>query len=56
MYFYEGAKSLGFCFGQEKINQNKKLLLRAWLNGNRFSATALPLAQPLGFPQKVNLL
>ncbi|SNR79611.1 hypothetical protein SAMN04488009_0102 [Maribacter sedimenticola] len=29
VYFYDVAKSLGFCFGHEKLNQNKKILLRA---------------------------
>lgn len=29
MYIYEVAKSLEFCFGHEKLNQNKKILLRA---------------------------
>jgi hypothetical protein len=29
LYIYEVAKSLGFCFGKEKIKQNKKIWLRA---------------------------
>jgi hypothetical protein len=46
-YFYEVAKSLGFCFGQEKINQNKKLLLRAQTETKSFLSSALRIAQPL---------
>jgi len=47
VYFYEVAKSLRFYFGQEKINQNKKFLLRAWRNGNCCSAPPLLIALEL---------
>ena len=43
----KSAKSLGFRLGQEKVKQNKKLLLRAWRNRNCFSAPALLIARAL---------
>ena len=38
---------MGFCFGQKKINQNKKLLLSTRPKRNGFFKTALRIAEPL---------
>ncbi|SKB88554.1 hypothetical protein SAMN05660866_03752 [Maribacter arcticus] len=45
--FIKAAKSLGFCSGNKKIKQNKKLWLRAQTKTKSFLTSALRLAQAL---------
>jgi hypothetical protein len=45
--FIKSAKSLGFCSGNKKIKQNKKLWLRAQTETKSCLTSALRLAQAL---------